>query len=210
MVDSETLSYNTRGLGNERKRRKIFNHVKKHTNGKAAVFLQETYSTKKHENLWKYQWHGDMTFSHGTSGIRGVYVAFRYNLEYKCTFHLSDKEGRYIILHIEIQGTLYILIKGELQRENKLILYERAFRLLENDMHITVIGQAILELLGFKVGSGNDQTRISLLQKFSEIFGNIRLISPKMTSYLTSHNLQILKIDIFSKPCKIRISDFKK
>ena len=75
--------------------------------------------------------------------------------------------------------------------------------MLENDMYITVIGQAILELLSFKVGSGNHQTVISLLQKFSEIFGNMRLISPKMTSYLTSHNFQVLKIEIFSKPCKI-------
>ena len=48
------------------------------------MFLQETHSTKKHENLWKYQWHGDIIFSH--------------------------KEGRYIILHIEIQGTPSILI----------------------------------------------------------------------------------------------------
>ena len=70
-------------------------------------------------------------------------------------------------------------------------------------MYITVIGQAVLKLLNFKVGSGNHQTAISLLQKFSEIFGNIRLISPKMTSYLTTHNFKILKIEIFSKPCKI-------
>ena len=72
-------------------------------------------------------------------------------------------------------------VKGELQRENKLISYERAFKMLENDMCITVIGQAVLELLGFKVGSGNHQTGISLPPKFSEFFGNIRLNSPKMT-----------------------------
>ena len=60
-------------------------------------------------------------------------------------------------------------IKGELQRENKLISYERAFKMFENDMCITVIGQAVLELLSFKVGSGNHQTGISLLQKVSEI-----------------------------------------
>ena len=76
------------------------------------------------------------------------------------------------------------MIKGELQRENKLISYERAFKMLENDMYITVIGQAILELLSFKFGSGNHQTGISLLQKFSEIFINMRLISSEMTSYL--------------------------
>ena len=47
------------------------------------------------------------------------------------------------------------IFKGELQRGNELISYERAFKMLENDMYITVIGQAVLELLSFKVGSGN-------------------------------------------------------
>ena len=65
-------------------------------------------------------------------------------------------------------------------------------------MYMTVIGQAVLELLSLEVDSGNHQTGISLLKKFSEIFINMRLISPKM-----SHNFKILKIEIFSKPCKI-------
>ena len=41
------------------------------------------------------------------------------------------------------------IIKGELQRENKLISYERAFKMLENDMYITGIGQVVLELLSY-------------------------------------------------------------
>ena len=106
--------------------------------------------------------------------------------------------------HEEFIG-LYLVenIKGELQRENKLISYERAFKMLENDMYIAGIGQVVLELLSFKVESGNHQRGISLLQKFSDIFGNMRLVPLKMTSHLTSHNFQILKIEIFSKPCKI-------
>ena len=96
-----------------------------------------------------------------------------------------------------------IPLKGELQRENKFISYERTFKLLKNYMYIVAIGQAVLELLSFKVGSGNHQRRISLLQKFSDIFGNMKLVPLKMTSHLTSHNFQILKIEIFSKPCKI-------
>ena len=51
--------------------------------------------------------------------------------------------------------------------------------------------------------SGNHQTGISLPQKFFKILGNMKLISLKMTSYLTSHNFQVLEIEIFSKPCKI-------
>ena len=86
--------------------------------------------------------------------------------------------------------------KGELQRENKLISYEKAFKMLENDMYVAGIGQAVLELLSFKVESGNHQRGISLLQKFSDIFGNMKLVSRKMTSHLTSHNFQVLKIEI--------------
>ena len=44
---------------------------------------------------------------------------------------------------------------------------------------------------------------ISMLQKFSDVFGNMRLVPLKMTSHLTSHNFQILKTEIFSKLCKI-------
>ena len=75
--------------------------------------------------------------------------------------------------------------------------------MLENDVYITVLGQAVLELLSFKVGSGNHQTGVSLLQKFSEIFGNKRLISPKMTSYLTSHNFQIK--NVFRRIATVRL-----
>ena len=62
-------------------------------------------------------------------------------------------------------------IKGELQRENKLISYERAFKMLENDMYIAGIGQAVLELLSFKVESGKSP-KGNLLT--SEIFGHFR------------------------------------
>ena len=145
MVDFEILSYNTQGLGDERKRRKIFNYIKKHTSGKAVVFLQETHSTKKHENLWKYQWHGDMIFSHGTSGSRGGCVAFRYNSEYKLLSpEISDKEGRYIILHIEIQGTPYILINyygpnGETDQVKVLKQLAIHLRNISADQNITCI-----------------------------------------------------------------------
>ena len=110
LADFDVLTYNVRGLGHERKRRKIFNYTKKNTSGKSIIFLQETHSTQKVENLWRYQWHGDTIFSHGTSGSRGVCVAFRNDLEYKTLSpQIVDKEGRFIILHIETQGSPYII-----------------------------------------------------------------------------------------------------
>ena len=51
--------------------------------------------------------------------------------------------------------------------------------MLKNDMYIAGIGQAVLELFSVKVESGNHQRGISLLQKFSDIFGNTRLVPMK-------------------------------
>ena len=80
MCDFEVVSYNVNGLGDDRKRRKIFNYMKKHTSGKAVVFLQETYSVQKVEKLFEYQWRGKVRFSHGTSSSRGVCICFWYEL----------------------------------------------------------------------------------------------------------------------------------
>ena len=70
--------------------------------------------------------------------------------------------------------------------------------MLKNNMYIDGISQVFLKLLGFKVGSGNYQSFIS---KISVTY--MGLVSLKMASHLTSHNFRILKIETFSKPCKI-------
>ena len=57
-------------------------------------------------------------------------------------------------------------VKGELQRKNKLISCEGAFKILRNDMYITLIGQAVLELLSFKVGSENHQRESPYFRNF--------------------------------------------
>ena len=49
-----------------------------------------------------------MIFSHGSSNQKGVLVAFIYGLEYKMLSpEVVDDEARFIILHIEIQGSPY-------------------------------------------------------------------------------------------------------
>ena len=95
-----------------------------------------------------------------------------------------------------LEAEIFFVFKEELQRENKLISSEGKFKMLENDMYIAEIGPASSRALKSYQG-------ITLVLEFSKIFGNMRLVSPKMTSHLTSHNFQLLKIEIFSIPCKI-------
>ena len=41
-------------------------------------------------------------------------------------------------------------IKGQLKRQNKLISFERPFKILQNETKIIKIGQAVLEIFNFK------------------------------------------------------------
>ena len=43
------------------------------------------------------------------------------------------------------------LLKGQLERFYKLVSYERAVKILKNNICITEIGQAVLEIFDFKV-----------------------------------------------------------
>ena len=116
-------------------------------------------------------------------------------IDNKLNVHFGEEKTKSILFGTkrQLKDQRDLNLKGELQRENKLISYERAFKMLKNDMYIAGIGQAVLELLSFKVESGNHQRGISLLQKISEIFGNMRLVPLKMTSHLTSHNFKNIK-----------------
>ena len=68
----ELVPFNARGLGNEKKRKKVFNILKKQTSMNSVIFLQECHSTKEDERLWEYQWKNKIFYSHGKSNARGV------------------------------------------------------------------------------------------------------------------------------------------
>ena len=51
-----------------------------------------------------------MLYSHGTSSSKGVCICYRYDLNYNISDFISDKNGRYIIVRMEIQGKPYVLI----------------------------------------------------------------------------------------------------
>ena len=70
-------------MGDEAKRKKIFNYNKREAFSKPIIFLQETHGKKRIENFWRHLWHGDMIFSHGTSNSKDCCITLRYDLEYK-------------------------------------------------------------------------------------------------------------------------------
>ena len=85
-LNLDIISLNTAGLGDFTKRKKIFNYLKNYASRKGIVFLRETYSVKKDENLWTNQFgcgDGSMIFSQGKSDARGVLTGLREAVKYK-------------------------------------------------------------------------------------------------------------------------------
>ena len=60
-----------------------------------------------------------------------------------------------------------VWFKGQLQRKDKLLSYERALKMLKIDICITVIGQAVLEIFHFKVDIRRKSPRIRISLKVS-------------------------------------------
>ena len=106
----ELITLNVRGLRDFKKRRKIFNWIKKHTSKESIMLLQETHSDEKVENIWTSQWHGDLRFSHGTNLAKGCLIGFGENLHYSVTKEYKDNEGRFLMIECSIQDQPFLII----------------------------------------------------------------------------------------------------
>ena len=84
------------------KRRGIFSYLK---DEKAAFyFLQETYSEKEDETVWKKEWGGDIIFSHGINRSRGVCILIDPSENIKSEHSFKDSNGRIVLTTIEFNG----------------------------------------------------------------------------------------------------------
>ena len=93
------MSLNVRGLRKQENRRAIFCYLKKQ---KASIFcLQEAFSKKEDETIWRVEWGGQIIFSHGSEHSRGVCILVKPNA-YPLETIESDEEGRYIFANLKL------------------------------------------------------------------------------------------------------------
>ena len=99
------LSLTVRWIRTFEKRKAVFSWLV--NSGADIFFLQETYSTRDIENIWRKQWKGELNFSHGSNHSRGVLVLIRDNLDFKIHSTKVDSQGRYIFLEAYIHDSPY-------------------------------------------------------------------------------------------------------
>ena len=92
-----------------RKRRQLFRWL--HNNKFDIMFLQETYSTRDIETVWKSEWGGNICYSHGTNHSWGVMILFNPKLDIRRDHITADKNGKYLLLQVAINDTSLYLCK---------------------------------------------------------------------------------------------------
>ena len=104
-------SLNTRGLGDKKKRRLLFKWIQSnYSKANGIVFLQETHTTELSEQIWKREWDGQMYFSHGTCGSRGVAILIPKKVNMSVNHTVSDTSGRLLLLDATVDDENFILV----------------------------------------------------------------------------------------------------
>jgi exonuclease III len=106
------LSLNVNGMGEDKKRYTVMQWLKlNHSASQKIVFLQETHSTEKNEQGWKDDWKdATLTFSHGSSGSKGVVIIIPKSINHKIHEVIRSQNGRYVAVHVTIEDNTYCLI----------------------------------------------------------------------------------------------------
>ena len=103
MATNNYVSYNVRGLRDNKKRRKLFLYFQNHKYD--FILLQETHSTVIDIITWKKEWGGDIYFSHGSRHSKGVMILTKPSTNDVVNSVVEDPNGRYVILNMNVNGT---------------------------------------------------------------------------------------------------------
>lgn len=115
MNDTLIVSYNARGLGDNKKCRGLFNLF--HSKHFKIILVQETHCKKEYERVWKAEWGGKIYFSHGNTQQRGVAILFSKDLDIKTLDVYRDTEGRVVFVKALLQGQAFLF--GSIYAPNK-------------------------------------------------------------------------------------------
>ena len=101
------IGLNVRGLGNERKRKEVFNYIRQ---WKADIAcLQETHFTQAELKLVKMQWRGNIYSNSGSSQTAGVAILINPDVDISVSPYYSDEQGRIQMVEIQKENLMCML-----------------------------------------------------------------------------------------------------
>ena len=148
-------SINCRGIRDRKKRTDIFLKAKEdHIN---ILCLQETHLKKEDLNTIVEDWNVQFYIAGKHTNAGGVLIAVEKNFEYKCHKDISDSQGRYVILDLEITGVArFLLINLYAPNNDDPNFFENLFNTVENSdtKNLILVGDWNL-VLDFNIDTHN-------------------------------------------------------
>ena len=203
------FSLNVNGLGDPTKRTALLSHLK--TKHKGVFLLQETHSIPQTELAWRNTWgNNNVFFSHGTSNSKGAVILISDGIEFKITKEIKDDNGRYLILEINIDNSLFTI--GNIyaptknyEKDQIQVLHDFHRDLLQCSLEHTIIGgdyNLCLDITLDKfsnMASGSDNSNfrkevISFLESL-ELVDIWRVMNPNQKIFTWHRNKQRSRLD---------------
>jgi len=103
----KVISYNAQGLKGKNKRAKVINWANRKKFDIMAI--QESHFTEEQRTDWEKNWKGTIKASCWTSNKKGVTFLISEQLNHKLINEYKDKNGRWLVLDIEIDDQPYTL-----------------------------------------------------------------------------------------------------
>ena len=97
-MDLKIVSLNVRGLGNNAKRKEVFNWLR--SKKQSIYMLQEAHCSDGTTDIWTCEWGCKALFSCCSSNKAGVCILFNNNFDFQIHKVFSDPNGRFIICDI--------------------------------------------------------------------------------------------------------------
>ena len=104
------ITNNIKGIRNNSKRLSVVEYFRNKLGNNGILFLQGTHSTFNDEIIWKNDFNGPVFYSRGTSQSCGVLIAYFGNLNFSVNKQVGDKNGRILILDVNIDEIRYDLV----------------------------------------------------------------------------------------------------
>jgi len=130
-------SFNVKGLDDHSKRQDVFRWCK--NKNPDILLIQETHSSKDKEALWNKDWESVIIYSHGESNARGVCVCFRKELKYEVKNVCKDKDGRILVLDLNIDNYNFTLANVYAPNKDIPEFFDKLFELISEFNNENVI-----------------------------------------------------------------------
>ena len=179
------ISYNVNGLGNVKKRSKVYNFL--HKKPYDIICLQEVHCSKNTEKLFKSHWGGQFISARGTSNARGCAILVRKKLKTKISHVKKDPNGCYIVIDMKVKNYRFLLCNIYAPNEDKIEFFQNTFQVVEEMEQITGCHEIVI--------AGDFNTSFGQLDKVS-----VKGVSPghpKVVNFLIEYFSQKNIFDIW-------------